>query len=209
MERAPRVPDLAAPGGFALRPWRLSDLDLVREASEDPYIPLVTTVPSPYSEAEGRAFVERQWERATSGTGCPFVLVDPGGRPVGTVGLWPEPSDRTSATLGYWVVASARGRGAAATGLVAVADWALSELGLSRLVLHVEPWNTASVRVAERAGFRREGVLEEWLRIGGERRDVLVFVRSGAAGKTARRTSRARRPDTSRAPGHDRATGMH
>ncbi|MFJ3785595.1 GNAT family N-acetyltransferase [Streptomyces sp. NPDC090093] len=206
MERSLHVPDLAAPGGLALRPWRLSDLDLVREAADDPYIPLVTTVPSPYSEAEGRAFVERQWERAASGTGCPFVLVDPGGRPVGTVGLWP---DGEEATLGYWVVASARGRGAAATGLAAVADWALSELGLPRLLLHVEPWNTASVRVAERAGFRREGMLEGRLRIGDERRDVLVFARSGPAGKTARRTSPARRPDTSRAPGHDRATGMH
>ncbi|WP_432116008.1 GNAT family N-acetyltransferase [Streptomyces sp. S1] len=207
MERSLHVPDLAAPGGLALRPWRLSDLDLVREASDDPYIPLVTTVPSPYSEAEGRAFVERQWGRAASGTGYPFVLVDPGGRPVGAVGLWPDGEQGTA--LGYWVVASARGRGAAATGLAAVADWALSELGLPRLVLHVEPWNTASVRVAERAGFRREGMLEGWLRIGDERRDVLVFARSGSAGKTARRTSPARRPDTSRAPGHDRATGMH
>ncbi|KOX15851.1 hypothetical protein ADL06_34245 [Streptomyces sp. NRRL F-6491] len=64
-------------------------------------------------------------------------------------------------------------------------------------------------RVAERAGFRRDGVRGEWPRIGDERRDVLVSVRSGRAGNAARRTSRARRPDTSRAPGHDRATGMH
>ncbi|MFC8586163.1 GNAT family N-acetyltransferase [Streptomyces sp. NPDC057217] len=198
MERSLHVPDLAAPGGLALRPWRLSDLDLVREASGDPYIPLVTTVPSPYSGAEGRAFVERRWERAASGTGYPFVLVDPGGRPVGTVGLWP---DGEEAALGYWVVAAA--------GLAAVADWALRELGIPRLVLHIEPWDTASVRVAERVGFRREGMRKEWPAIGGERRDVLVFALSRDDRETARRTSPARRSDTSRAPGHDRATGMH
>ncbi|MFC7932730.1 GNAT family N-acetyltransferase [Streptomyces cinereoruber] len=206
MERSLHVPDLVAPGGLVLRPWRMSDLDLVREASEDPYVPLVTTVPSPYSEAEGRAFVERQWGRATTGAGYPFVLVDAGGRPVGTVGLWPGAEE---VTLGYWVVASARGGGAAATGLAAVADWALRGLGLPRLVLHIEPWNTASVRVAERVGFRREGMREGWLRIGDERRDVLVFALSRGVREAARRASPARRPDTSRAPGHDRATGMH
>ncbi|WP_411074551.1 GNAT family N-acetyltransferase [Streptomyces sp. cmx-4-7] len=174
MEHPLHVPDLTAPGGFALRPWRMSDLDLVREASEDTYIPLITTVPSSYSEAEGRAFVERQWGRATTGVGFPFVLVDPGGRPVGTVGLWPD--GKGGATLGYWVVASARGRGAAAAGVAAVADWALRKLGVPRLALHVEPWNTASARVAERAGFRREGLLAGGLRIGDEHRDVLVFV---------------------------------
>ncbi|MFC7924427.1 GNAT family N-acetyltransferase [Streptomyces cinereoruber] len=205
MERSLHVPDLVARDGFTLRPWRMSDLDLVREASEDPYIPLVTTVPSPYSEAGGRAFVERQWGRATTGAGYPFVLVDADGRPVGTVGLWPGAEE---VALGYWVVASARGRGAAATGLAAVADWALRELGLPRLVLHIEPWNTASVRVAERVGFRRQGMREGWLRVGDERRDVLVFALPHRDGHAAEHPGGAT-SRTSRAPGHDRATGMH
>ncbi|WP_420718291.1 GNAT family N-acetyltransferase [Streptomyces sp. WAC04657] len=58
-------------------------------------------------------------------------LVAPDGRPVGTVGLWPGAEE---VALGYWVVASARGGGAAATGLAAVADRALRGLGLPRLV---------------------------------------------------------------------------
>ncbi|MFJ4340914.1 GNAT family N-acetyltransferase [Streptomyces sp. NPDC088915] len=196
MERSLHVPDLVARDGLALRPWRMSDLGLVREASADPYIPLVTTVPSPYSEAGGRAFVERQWGRATTGAGYPFVLVDADGRPVGTVGLWQGGEE---VALGYWVVASARGRGTAAAGLAAVADWALRELGIPRLVLHIEPWNTASVRVAERAGFRREGVREGWLRVGDERRDVLVFALSRPEGRTAARPGGAA-SRTSRAP---------
>jgi hypothetical protein len=49
-----------------LRPWRLDDGDLalVREASADPLIPLITTVPAIWSAAEGEAFVRRQWSRA-------------------------------------------------------------------------------------------------------------------------------------------------
>ncbi|MFE0651417.1 GNAT family N-acetyltransferase [Streptomyces sp. NPDC059534] len=178
MDDALHVPELAAAGGFTLRPWRLSDLPLVREASQDEYIPLITTVPAPYSEPEGIAFVERQWRRATVGTGYPFVIVDPGGRPVGNAGLWlrPEP-DRAS--VGYWVVGSGRGQGAALAALRAVADWAVRELGLSHLELHVEPWNTASVRTAERSGFRPEGLLRDGLRIGSGSRDVLRYAYPG------------------------------
>ncbi|WP_017241492.1 GNAT family N-acetyltransferase [Streptomyces sp. SS] len=177
MDHALDVPDLAAGGGFTLRPWRLTDLPLVREASEDAYIPLITTVPAPYSEAEGVAFVERQWGRASTGTGYPFVIVDPGGRPVGNAGLWlrPEP-DRAS--VGYWVVESARGRGAALAALRSVADWARRDLALTRLELHVEPWNTASVRTAERAGFRRERLVRDGVRTAAGYRDVFLYARS-------------------------------
>ncbi|RSS57153.1 GNAT family N-acetyltransferase [Streptomyces sp. WAC01280] len=169
------VPELAADGGFTLRPWRLSDVPLVREASEDAYIPLITTVPSPWSAPAARAFVERQWERAASGAGYPFVIVDPDGRPVGTVGLWLRDLAQGRAALGYWVVGSARGRGAAGTAVRAVVTWALKDLRIPRLELYVEPWNTASVHTAERAGFRREGLLRGWQVVGSERRDMFLY----------------------------------
>ncbi|GAA3392933.1 GNAT family N-acetyltransferase [Streptomyces roseoviridis] len=169
------VPELAAPGDLTLRPWRLTDLPLVAEAARDPYIPLITTVPSPYSEAEGVAFVERQWSRAATGAGYPFVIVSGAGRPLGTVGLWVRDLPQGRASLGYWLAASARGHGAASRALTAVTAWALDELRVPRLELHVEPWNTASLRTAESAGFRREGLLRGWQEVGGERRDMYVY----------------------------------
>ncbi|MFF5976697.1 GNAT family N-acetyltransferase [Streptomyces sp. NPDC012769] len=169
------VPELTASGGLTLRPWRLTDLPLVAEAAKDPYIPLITTVPSPYSEAEGVAFVERQWSRAATGAGYPFVIVSAAGRPLGTIGLWVRDLPQGRASLGYWLAASARGHGAAASALTAVTAWALDELRVPRLELHVEPWNTASARTAERAGFRREGLLRGWQEVGGERRDMEVY----------------------------------
>ncbi|MGW3845669.1 GNAT family N-acetyltransferase [Streptomyces fagopyri] len=173
------VPELAADGGVWLRPWALSDLDLVREASEDDYIPLITTVPSPFSDSAGVAFVERQWGRATGRTGYPFVIVDSDGRPVGTVGLWLRDVGQGRASLGYWVVKSARGRGTAATALRTVAHWALHTLRIPRLELCVEPWNAASARTAERVGFQREGLLRGWQQIGSERRDMVMYALLG------------------------------
>ncbi|MEU8894128.1 GNAT family N-acetyltransferase [Streptomyces sp. NPDC048442] len=175
MEQPLDVPELAAAGGIRLRPWRLSDLQLVREASEDDYIPLITTVPSPYSESAGVAFIERQWSRASARTGYPFVIVSADGRPVGHVGLWLKDLGQGRASLGYWVAGSARGQGAAAVSVGAVADWALSELRVPRLELYVEPWNTGSVRTAERAGFQREGLLRGWQQVGADRRDMFMY----------------------------------
>ncbi|WP_405775515.1 GNAT family N-acetyltransferase [Streptomyces sp. NBC_00859] len=174
MKQSLDVPELAA-AGFLLRPWRLSDLPLVREASEDEYIPLITTVPSPYSEPDGAAFVRRQWGRATTRTGYPFVIVNSGGRPVGNVGLWLKGRAQGRASLGYWVVRSARGQGAAGAAVAAVTGWAFGELRLPALELYVEPWNTASAHTAERAGFQREGLLREWQQVGTERRDMFRY----------------------------------
>lgn len=52
-----------------LRNWTYEDLPCIEEASRDQVIPTITTVPSPFSEEAGRAFVERQWKRQASGEG--------------------------------------------------------------------------------------------------------------------------------------------
>ncbi|MGW5423176.1 GNAT family N-acetyltransferase [Streptomyces sp. NPDC003943] len=194
------VPVLTAPTGLTLRPWRLADPDLalVREASADPYIPLITTVPPSYSEAEGRAFVERQWSRAATGAGYPFAIelpaVDAGqaARPVGFIGLWLKDLAQGRASLGYWLSPAARGHAIAGTALATVAEWAFRDLEVPRLELCVEPWNTASARTAERAGFRREGVLRGWQQVGEERRDMVMYGRlRGDAGRPAEVEARA------------------
>jgi RimJ/RimL family protein N-acetyltransferase len=56
-----------------------------------------------------------------------------------------------------------------------LAPWALRELRLARVALHTTPDNKASQRVAERAGFTREGVLRSFEEHDGRRVDVVVF----------------------------------
>jgi hypothetical protein len=68
------VPILFVPP-YRLRPFA-ADLDLVRETSADPDIPLMTTVPAVFSETEGIAFIERQWSRARVGQRYPFVIAN-------------------------------------------------------------------------------------------------------------------------------------
>lgn len=171
------VPRLGA-GPFMLRPFTLDDLDVVREASADPHIPLITTVPAVFTAAAGRGYIERQWSRAERGTGYSFAVADAAaGRAVGQAGLWLKDAAAGRATVGYWVAGSARGRRAAACAVRALVRFAHGELRIARVELHVEAWNAASIRTAELAGFRREGLLRGWEEIAGERRDLLVYGR--------------------------------
>ncbi|MGP8059831.1 MAG: GNAT family N-acetyltransferase [Acidimicrobiales bacterium] len=178
-----RLPVLDA-GAYDLRGFEPADLDLVRRAAADPLIPLISSVPVPYNDEAGRQFVERQRHRLGEGFGYSFVIesVTVGGevgtgRPVGSIGLWLRDLDLGRASVGYWVLAGARGRGAATSALGALTRWAQGELGVPRLEAYAEPWNEASIRAAESNGFRAEGLLRGFQVVGGERRDMVMLAR--------------------------------
>jgi [ribosomal protein S5]-alanine N-acetyltransferase len=59
--------------------------------------------------------------------------------------------------------------------LKALSEWGLTLDGVARLELYAEPWNEASWRTAERAGFNREGLLRSWREVGAERRDMYMY----------------------------------
>ena len=150
-----------------LRPWRLDDLDAVVAAVQDPEIPRWTRVPKPYGRADGRAFLEATVEGWREGHSANFAIVDPQGVLLGSIGV--RFHEETAASTGYWIARDARGRGIATEALRLVSGWVLTELGVERLELVTEPANLASQRVAEKAGFQREGLLRRYLHVKGER----------------------------------------
>ena len=82
-----------------------------------------------------------------------------------------------TAELGYIVAPTARGRGVATATLGLLTEWAFAELDMLRLELLIESANEPSKRVAERNGYRREGVLRSLFVKPGVRRDVEMWSR--------------------------------
>jgi [ribosomal protein S5]-alanine N-acetyltransferase len=80
-----------------------------------------------------------------------------------------------NAHLGYAVTEAANGRGYATEAVQEATRIAFEELGLHRVQAAVIPRNDASIRVLEKAGFRREGFAERYLLINGAWEDHLVF----------------------------------
>lgn len=157
-----------------LRPFEETDVDALFDASADPAITAVTTVPDVVDPGLAAEWIARQHERASTGLGYSFAIQSDQ-ECVGQIGLWLHDVHHGRATIGYWIRPSRRRRGHAFSALQTLSEWAWSIPELHRLQLHVEPANEASCRTAERAGFEREGLLRSWQAIGDERRDMVVY----------------------------------
>jgi RimJ/RimL family protein N-acetyltransferase len=162
-------------GEIALRPWEDADLEVMVALCRDPDVARFTRVADPYSESDARAWIDAQPARLAEGEGAAFAIVTGGGEPVGSIGLRIDPLDRGIAEAGYMVAPAARGRGVATTALRLASRWGLRDLGVARIQLSTHVENPASQRVAERAGFRREGVLRSWEQLRGRRVDLVMF----------------------------------
>jgi RimJ/RimL family protein N-acetyltransferase len=78
------------------------------------------------------------------------------------------------AEIGYWMGPADRRHGYVTEAVRAVAEYAFG-LGLYRLELLAATGNVASQRVAERAGFTREGRERRSIWLHGVRQDALVW----------------------------------
>jgi RimJ/RimL family protein N-acetyltransferase len=175
--RTLRVPERRLTDGVVrLRPWRDSDVPDLVEAARDPEIPRWTVVSSPYSQADARAFVAGQNERLSRGEAAPFAIVGvEEGEFLGSVEITLLDRRSGRGEIGYWVAPWARRRGVAVRAVGLISIWALSDIGLERLELLIEPENEPSQRVAEAAGFTREGILRSYRPMKGRRPDFVVF----------------------------------
>ena len=130
----------------------------------------IPTIPHPYTAGDARAFI-----RGEVRDDHDAMAIELAGIVVGGIGMGVNAHDYR-ARLGYWVAADARGRGTCTRALRLLCRYALEDLGLQRVDLITDPDNVASQRVAEKVGFRREGVLRAHLRHpDGRIRDSVMF----------------------------------
>jgi RimJ/RimL family protein N-acetyltransferase len=150
-----------------LRAYTEDDVPALVAALNDREISRWTRIPFPYTEEDAREFLRSRTETA-------FAVTDKRtGELLGGIGLR-LPAEGIG-EVGYWVRREARGRGVATRALLLISRWALEDQRLVRVQLTAEPGNVASQRVAEKAGYVREGLLRRFLSIGGERRDCVIY----------------------------------
>ncbi|MFI6417590.1 GNAT family N-acetyltransferase [Streptomyces sp. NPDC050842] len=157
-----------------LRNFVPADLDTVYEICQDPDIRRWTVVPDPYTRQDADFFLNRLvpdgWREDSDYT---FAVEPVAGGPLLAAssltsrgsGVW---------EVGYWTRQEHRGQGYMTETVRALAHWAFTGLGCTRLLWRAELGNAGSRAVAERVGFAVEGVQRAGLVNKGTLRDCWV-----------------------------------
>ena len=144
--------------------WHANDAPAVHAACQDHEIQRWIPIPRPYTLDHARAFVD-----AADG----FAIRE-NGVLVGSIAL--RVIAHNTASVGYWCAPQARGRGIMTRALRRVCRYAPDDLALDRIEMGVDRNNLASQRVAEKAGFHREGVMRSKVaHPDGHRIDLVMF----------------------------------
>lgn len=154
------TPTVITAGRVVLRPWEPTDAGAVLAACQDEQLQRWTRVPVPYLLEHAEQYVgvigPSGW---TDGTAAHFAVLEAvGGELVASISLMGIDRSDAVAELGYWAAAPARGRGLTTEAVGALCRWGFSAAGLRRISWWAQVGNAASRRVAEKAGFRYEGV---------------------------------------------------
>jgi RimJ/RimL family protein N-acetyltransferase len=165
-----------------MQPVRLEPLDeahlgAVAAMLSDPDVLRFTLVPEPTPEDFPRQWLAAYEAGRRDGTREAFAALDGDGRFVGLALAFGIDRAAAEAELGYIVAPEARGRGLGTAILRALTDWAFAATGVRRLRLVVDVDNAASLRVAERSGYAREGVMRSVHFKGGRRVDAVLLSR--------------------------------
>ena len=162
-------------GVVVLRPWRDEDIEPTRLGHDEEiarWFGFEEVVPSRERQASA---VERWRKSYDDHRSTVNFVIEFEGVPVGNVEV--RTKDGGIGELSWVLYSGHRGQGLASRAVALLVNYALEELGLTRVEAYVNQANERSMRVATRAGLRREGLLRGRETLFGERHDAVLFAR--------------------------------
>lgn len=154
-------------GVIILRPPRIDDAPALVKAvqeSVDEIMPWMDWCTPEYNEGIARPWLATLPEAWEAGTQYGLVITEAKTeRILGGTGLNQINNAYRLANVGYWVRSSATGRGIATRAARLAGEFGVKQVGLLRAEIVVAVDNQPSLRVAEKSGAKREGVLRNRL----------------------------------------------
>jgi ribosomal-protein-alanine N-acetyltransferase len=144
------------------------------------------------TEAAFRSRVLRAGQEYSAGLAVPLLLLRRddeallGGLTIGYI----RRGAAQSCMIGYWMGEQHAGKGHMLAALKMAIPYIYGGLQLHRIEAACIPDNWKSIRLLEKAGFEREGLLRKYLKINGEWRDHLMFSRLPEDGDFAKMLKR-------------------
>jgi len=184
-DRGPKTSWLETPvvrgDNVVLRPLREDDVPSIVAGVTDPRTRhFLSFLPDPFAAEDARAYLIRNVEQASMGTGVAWAMADPDtDRHLGNIGL--PRMGRGEAEIGYWAHPDARGRGVTTEAVRLVIRHAFVDAedggyGLHRLFLKTATSNAASQHIARVNGMTEVGRERDGELLGdGATDDLVVF----------------------------------
>jgi RimJ/RimL family protein N-acetyltransferase len=168
--------DTLTDGIVTLHRCRMEDTaDLVAAAREsvDTVFPWLPWCHAGYTEEDARTWFASQVKAWDERANFEFVIRTTAGEHVGGGGINSLSTDHPFANLGYWVRTSQQGKGYATRAARLLAEFGFKDVGLQRVEIMAAVGTRASLRVIEKTGAQREGVLRNRLMIHGVTHDAV------------------------------------
>jgi ribosomal-protein-serine acetyltransferase len=164
---------------FRIRPYRpqdtLAHFDAV-QASRAEIAPWLPWLHSSYGRQDSVAWVDSRAVAWVTGSEFSFVVEHAASSTfVGSCGLNKIDRSNATANLTFWTDSRWTRRGAASAGARAVLGFGMTWLALYRIEIYAAVGNVASLRVAEKVGAKREGLLRGRLLVHGRRCDAVLL----------------------------------
>jgi ribosomal-protein-alanine N-acetyltransferase len=176
-----KPPEVIEATRLRLRLPKLEDASLIFNGyAQDPeimqYWPEPSVEPPIVTLEDTKAFLMRVLEMWKNGKTFQFVIERKSDNALmGILGLSVHGH---KCGLGYALTKQYCGLGFATEATTAITDWALAQSAIYRVWAIVHGKNATSIRVLEKCGFQREGVLRRWIRfpnLSTEPLDVLCY----------------------------------
>jgi RimJ/RimL family protein N-acetyltransferase len=118
--------------------------------------------PYPYTRTDALAFIESATAAQMSGLGIHFgIRLVKTGEIIGTLGLSQIDMKDKKSNFGYWIGKKFWNNGYATEAGSLIIEYGFGTLHLHRIEAGTFAFNKASVRVLEKLGFKKEGVLRD------------------------------------------------
>ncbi len=141
-----------------IRSWQRGDEHTLPQhaSNRDIWLNLRDRFPYPYTQADAQQWVDHVVGAYPETT---FAIAI-GGEAVGGIGVvLHDDIERCSAEVGYWLAQPYWGRGILTAALKAFTRYAVDEFALTRLYAVPFLRNSVSIKVLEKAGYHREGIM--------------------------------------------------
>lgn len=159
-----------------LRNYEIEDADRLFEAVDNsrqhlgPWLNWVAKTKKPEDSLE---FIQQSKHQLHAQEGVALgVFYDD--KIIGGVSMFEWQHETRNAQIGYWICAEYEGRGIVARSLEAFMAYLFDQIGLYKIEVHYVPANKRSAKVAEKLGFKVEGVLRQRFLRNGVIEDLVI-----------------------------------